>query len=362
MKRRGGAGPSAYGLGGLVPPAPAVPTGKFLGADGRWGTPASGVTQHSGLSSLLWTASGHTGTPGYLPRFATGTGAATYAVIGVDLLAYSAGLSSLSAVSTQAGLPRLTASGTWDNPGLGDLSVRSSAWQVTQAATRLLEKDSLYISTGIPTTSYGYAAGTYGSPTGQFYHGKKRYKRHLAANATSNTEIGGMSSSTETAVLACDADAAWECVVTIWGGALFGSGVQGFVCLIENSASPANTNDVGPVNAIKVRWRPAAGATFEAASTDGTPNTSTWTTLGFTPANDTGYAFKFVWNGTACLVSMATIDGTTGEIGTYGVVVTISTNLPSSALMLAPKHRWWNYNSPASAGRVDGGGATIAWK
>lgn len=45
MRRRGGGGTGKYGVGGLVPPAPASPSGKFLNASGRWETPSGGGLQ-----------------------------------------------------------------------------------------------------------------------------------------------------------------------------------------------------------------------------------------------------------------------------------------------------------------------------
>jgi hypothetical protein len=103
MKRRGGAGTSAYGLGGLVPPAPASPSGKFLNASGQWAAPSggSGYTNHTDLNFRGWNVSGHTGTALALAAFASTT-AATYAIIGTHVQAYDAGLASLASLPTVA--------------------------------------------------------------------------------------------------------------------------------------------------------------------------------------------------------------------------------------------------------------------
>jgi hypothetical protein len=78
VKRKGATGSNAYGLGGLVPPAPASPAGKFLTAYGEWEAPAGGAgyTNHTDLNFRRWSISGHTDTASTLAGFASGTGAA----------------------------------------------------------------------------------------------------------------------------------------------------------------------------------------------------------------------------------------------------------------------------------------------
>lgn len=135
MNRKGAAGKSAYGIGGFVPPAPASPSGKFLSAFGEWDTPAgggSGYTNHTDLNFRGWAVSGHTGTASALAAF-SGAGAAAFALIGVDVQIYDAGLTSLTAADAAAGLPYTTGPNVWAYAALGDLAVSGSAWQVVQA-------------------------------------------------------------------------------------------------------------------------------------------------------------------------------------------------------------------------------------
>jgi hypothetical protein len=106
--------------------------------DGAGGGGGGGVTSHPALTSLGWTVSGHTGTANTLAGFG-GAGAATAVAlplslsnggtgasgapaartalglaIGTDVLAYDAGLTSLTGVDTAADLlPYTTAANTW---------------------------------------------------------------------------------------------------------------------------------------------------------------------------------------------------------------------------------------------------------
>lgn len=89
-----------------------------------------GVTDHTALTSLAWTSSGHTGTVSRLAGF-SGAGAATYYAIGTDVQAYDAGLASLTAADGVAGLPYVTGANTWATATLGDLAVSGGAWTVT---------------------------------------------------------------------------------------------------------------------------------------------------------------------------------------------------------------------------------------
>ncbi len=102
---------------------------KFLREDNSWQT-VSGGSDHAGLTSLAWTASGHTGTASRLASF-DGGGAAAYAQIGVDIQAYDAGLASLTSADGSAGLPYVSGANTWAAATYTSmLSVVSGAWKV----------------------------------------------------------------------------------------------------------------------------------------------------------------------------------------------------------------------------------------
>lgn len=157
VQRRGKAGPSAPGTVDLYFDA-TIRSWRYVDEDGNTYALASGgggVTSHPALTSLGWTASGHTLSTTY--RLA-GSGASTAAaeitytsytatllddadaataratlglVIGTDVQAYDAGLTSLTAADASAGLPYVSAANTWASATYsGMLSVVSGAWKV----------------------------------------------------------------------------------------------------------------------------------------------------------------------------------------------------------------------------------------
>jgi hypothetical protein len=102
---------------------------KFLREDNSWQT-VSGGSDHAGLTSLAWTASGHTGTASRLAGF-NGSGAASYSQIGVDVQAYDAGLTSLTSADGSAGLPYVSGANVWASATYtNQLSVVSGTWKV----------------------------------------------------------------------------------------------------------------------------------------------------------------------------------------------------------------------------------------
>lgn len=87
-------------------------------AGGTW---AYGTLDHSALSAVAWTSSGHTGTASRVAAF-DGGGAASYLQVGVDLQAYSATLASIAA-GTWTGAASITtlgaiATGTWQGTAI----------------------------------------------------------------------------------------------------------------------------------------------------------------------------------------------------------------------------------------------------
>jgi len=165
-------GVASLDIGGLVP-SDQLGTGgtgagtRFLADDQTWKAGGGGgVTDHTALTNLLWPDSDHTGTPNRAAGF-DGSGAASYitfsaplslsgGAVSIDLSAYltaataaatyltiataaatyqplDAGLTSLLAADTAAGLLYTTGAATWARASLGDLAVNAGAWEVTQA-------------------------------------------------------------------------------------------------------------------------------------------------------------------------------------------------------------------------------------
>jgi hypothetical protein len=69
------------------------------------------TSDHAGLTNLVWTASGHTGTATRVAGF-NGLGAASYYIIGTDLQAWDVDLDAISALAS-SGLAVRTGAGTW---------------------------------------------------------------------------------------------------------------------------------------------------------------------------------------------------------------------------------------------------------
>ena len=132
VQRRGKAGPSLPGTVDLYFDAQ-LRQWRYVDEGGNtYALASGGVSSHTALTSLAWSASGHTGTASWIAGF-NGAGAAAYYQIGADLQAYDAGLTSLAAADGSAGLPYVTAANTWAAATLGDLAVSGGAWEVTQA-------------------------------------------------------------------------------------------------------------------------------------------------------------------------------------------------------------------------------------
>lgn len=122
------------GLQGLTP-ASGGGTTNFLRADGTWAVPAGGSSDHTALSNLGWTSSGHTGTASNFAGFTAGGAAddltGTEATALLD--AFTSGLQGLAPASGGGTTNFLRADGTWAAPagGGGDELVGVSANDTT---------------------------------------------------------------------------------------------------------------------------------------------------------------------------------------------------------------------------------------
>lgn len=152
--------------------------------------PGAGVSDHTGLSNLPWTSSGHTGTASRLFG-SNGAGAAAYYQIGVDVQAYDAGLASLIGSDNAAGLPYVTGVNTWATATLGDLAVSGGAWTVTDLTIASEARGDLLMR---GAASWGrLAPGTSGLPLVSAGAGADLTYAVLgvAGGGTASTTIGG---------------------------------------------------------------------------------------------------------------------------------------------------------------------------
>lgn len=88
---------------------------KYLQYDGvslTWATVAGGTGDHTALTNLGWTASGHTGTANRIAGF-DGSGATSFYVIGTDIQAYDGDLAAIAALAGTSGFAKKTGANTW---------------------------------------------------------------------------------------------------------------------------------------------------------------------------------------------------------------------------------------------------------
>ncbi len=127
---------------GIRPPIDSA-AGDLLVYDGAtWA--AKSVSE--ALAATTWLASGITGSVGKVAAFNPLTGAAAELTLGVDIMAYDAGLASLASADAGAGLPYTTAANTWTRLALaadkGIYATSSSAlatFDLTSFARTLLD-------------------------------------------------------------------------------------------------------------------------------------------------------------------------------------------------------------------------------
>lgn len=331
MKRRGGAGPSGYGIGGLVPRAPASSAGKFLSAMGTWEVPAGGsgtaaATQIVSAGTTLTIGSisdGHA-----LVRSGT-------SVAGATVMRPSNNLSDVASVYTSV-----------SNLALSRAVFGTEVVELIPGRIGTTVSD--YIGVGFPSTQ-----GHTRAPTLRVRRGPRTHARHSPAASTDGSVIGGYSTTAANGYLRASSSQAW--VTYHWFATNAGTAFRLAVYL-----GNANAADVDKVanNGFGVRVRPATAANFFAYSTDNAGAT-TVSDLGVAPAANTAYVVEIAWDGTSVKVRIATVDDATMQIGAWSAQATISANLPSNTLDLSGGFNSWCHGTPGTMPVVDVGGYRI---
>ena len=140
------------------------------------GTPGPG-TDHTTLSNLTWSASGHTGIANWLAGF-NGSGTATYFQLGVDVMAYDADLQQLADLAPADGEMLLRSGGAWistviSSGDLGALSTSGGTITGDLDITGYLTLDNYLILTELissPATPPGGSAYFYVKTDGKLYY------------------------------------------------------------------------------------------------------------------------------------------------------------------------------------------------
>lgn len=365
-----------------MPRAPASPTGKFLSAFGTWIEAAggSGVTQHTGLSLLYWTSAGHTGTAGRVAGFAAGTGAATEFALGTDLMAYDAGVNSLTGADTAAGFAYPNGANAWTRlPFVADAAFyASSATALSTFATSTFSRGLMgnttapamqttlelqHVAFGVdtleviapaiggnyPVIGLPTAAGFARATIGRVRRGRRTHARNTPAALTDGSIIGGFNYEANNGLVRCDSTNFPEWVWYFFFATNAVAAVRG--AAIVGNGTPADTAGGGNNTCGVIR----RAANFLGYCTDNGGAQSTGD-LGVAPAVDTNYLAEVWFTGGVVKVRLATLDSATGAVVSWSTQVTISANLPASSLGLAPAQKWWVVGTPASA-IVDIGGA-----
>lgn len=259
---------------------------------------SAGVSAHTGLSALAFTSSGHTGTANRLFG-ASSTGAAAEYPIARNYL-YTDGY---------AILPR-RAGQNFACPGL--------------------------VSTTVAFLGNSSAIEHYG--------GRVFYK--LIASGTSNGLVfaGFAGGSSADAVHLASSTSRYTWVFTFRTPAALTYIANAWLGVSNNSLTSVDTAST-PNDTIAVHTTSTGALTL---ATKGVGSIST-AALDETLAVDTIYALQLRWDGTKAYASIATINATTGVIGSFGTEKNIDSNLPTSTTVMYPQTRWWQGNSPPAA-------------
>lgn len=238
-------------------------------------TGGGGVTDHTALTSLAWTSSGHTGTANRIAGF-SGAGAAALYQIGVDIQAYSAQLATFAGLTPTAGNLIVGSGSAWQSlaAGRARAAVEKVAPIVGVMEGSALEDD--FHWTPATTTRPGIlnwaqttigSAPVYSSPTGTEYAvGIRRISTALSSNT------GGHMRSNETVIVGLPAiGTRWAVhLAQVTTGAA--EGWAGYITSINISPTTAAN-----VQFLGVRW--ASNGTISGITKTGV-STETVTSLG----------------------------------------------------------------------------------
>jgi hypothetical protein len=238
-------------------------------------TGGGGVTDHTALTSLSWTLSGHTGTANRIAGF-NGAGAAALFQIGVDIQAYSAQLATFAGLTPTAGNLIVGSGSAWQSltAGPARAAVEKVAPIIGLMEGGALEDDFPWTpsSTTRPgtlnwaQTTIG-SAPTYSSPIGtETEIGLRRISTALSTNT------GGHMRSNETVIVGLPAiGTRWtvKCAQISSGAA---QGWSGFITAISTSPTTAAS-----VQFLGVRWE--ANGTISGVTKTGS-SVETVTSLG----------------------------------------------------------------------------------
>ena len=330
-----------------------------------------GSSDHTTLSNLGWTASGHTGTASRLAGF-SGAGAAAYYQIGVDVQAYDAGLASITA-GTWTGATSITtlgtvATGTWQGTavgvaygGTGFTSYTAGDYVAATASTTLSKVSAptypgsaapAWTAAGVPTTrSFRPLSGMGGVVWEMVF----TETTAVAIGATSLTASGSTSAHADAVGLAvryttgasAGNAAGWRISANLSGcesggiqffSVLLGSDVSDtrtWIGVVTGGSGFPNSTTYNTVEHVAIYADPATnGGKWVVSHADGVTQDNA-TDTGVSYAADTEVCVMFVWaaGGASCDVYM----GTTPRNMT--LVKSVTTNMPDTTDSVRPDCR-----------------------
>ena len=188
------------------------------------------------------------------------------------------------------------------------------------------------------------SVGLFGtSSTIEYFAGRIFYKIQ-AANTTNGTTFGGFGGAAIDTFHLASAACKWTAVYTFKTPAALtyvGNAWIGFSANTLTDVAPAST----PNDTIAVHWTSTGVLTLCTKATGAISQAVVTGTL----AAGTMYALEVKWDGTTAYARLATIDATTGVIGTYGASASLATNPPTSTTFLFPQMRSYQGNGPPAA-------------
>lgn len=205
-----------------------------------------------------------------------------------------------------------------------------------------------YRPIGLPSEQ-GYAR----APTARVRRGLRAHARSSPAASTDGSLIGGYATEAANGYLRANSTSVW----TTYHWFATGAGTSFRLGVYMGNANATDVDKVAN-NGLGIRVRPATSANFYAYSTDNAGATTT-SDLGVAPAASTNYIVEIRWDGTSAKMRIASVDDTTGAIGTWSTQATISANLPANTLDLSGAAYAWCHGTPGTQPVVDFGGYRI---